>query len=266
MSFDIIDFHTHPFLHEENNICNHQSVCALTSDSILEEMRALGISRVCGSVIPKMRQEDKTPWDAIQRANNDALALRERFGGFYIPGFHVHPAFIEESIEEIHRMHACGVRLIGELVPYICKWESFGLDLASDAFSVILDEAEKYGMTVSFHSDENADAMDEMVRRHKNLAIVAAHPGEHPRLMRHIERAKISENYYLDLSGTGLFRHGMLYHAVKEMGADHILFGTDYPICTPGMFVGGVLYDPFLTDEEKALVFSGNAKRILGLS
>jgi Tat protein secretion system quality control protein TatD with DNase activity len=72
--------------------------------------------------------------------------------------------------------------------------------------------------------------------------------------MRHIARAKMSENYYLDLSGTGLFRHGMLNRAVKEMGADHILFGTDYPICTPGMFVGGVLYDPFLSDEEKASV------------
>ena len=150
MTFEIIDFHTHPFLHEENNICDHQGVCALTSDSIIKEMRALGISRVCGSVIPKMRKEDKTPWDAIQRANSDALALKERFGDFYIPGFHVHPAFIEESIEEIHRMHACGVHLIGELVPYICRWEDFGLDLASDAFSAILDEAEKYGMTVSF--------------------------------------------------------------------------------------------------------------------
>ncbi len=265
MPFEIIDFHTHPFLHEENNICDHQSVCALTSDSIIEEMRALGISRVCGSVIPKKRKEDKCPWDAILRANNDALALKDRFGDFYIPGFHVHPAFVEQSIEEIHRMHALGVHLIGELVPYLCEWESYGQDFASDGFSKILDEAEKYGMVVSFHSDENADAMDEMVRLHKNLTIVAAHPGEHPRLMRHIERAKISENYYLDLSGTGIFRHGMLLRAVREMGADHVLFGTDYPICAPGVYLGGVLYDRFLSDEEKALVFADNAKRILGL-
>jgi predicted TIM-barrel fold metal-dependent hydrolase len=264
MSFDIIDFHTHPFLHEENNICNHQSVCALTSDSILEEMRALGISRVCGSVIPKMRQEDKTPWDAILRANNDALALRERFGGFYIPGFHVHPAFIEESIEEIHRMHACGVRLIGELVPYICKWESFGLDLASDAFSVILDEAEKYGMTVSFHSDENADAMDEMVRRHKNLTIVAAHPGEHPRLMRHIARAKMSENYYLDLSGTGIFRYMAVGYTAKQVGAERILFGSDYPTCNPGGYIGALLCER-LSERENRLILGENAKRLLGI-
>ncbi len=265
MSFEIIDFHTHPFLREENCICIHQCVCDLTVDGIPADMQALGISKICGSVIPKKQEGDKSVWDRLKRANDDALALRERFGDFYIPGFHVHPAFVKESIEEIHRMHALGVRLIGELVPYSCEWEDYGLTLASDAFSTILDEAEKYNMILSFHSDENADIMDEMVRRHKNLTIVAAHPGETPRLLRHIERAKISENYYLDLSGTGLFRHGMLCRAVREMGADRVLFGTDYPICTPAMYVGGVMYDPFLTDEEKALVFAGNAKHLLGL-
>ena len=119
-------------------------------------------------------------------------------------------------------------------------------------------------MTVSFHTDETY-MTNEMIRRHKDLTFVAAHPGEAPSLMRHIERARISENYYLDLSGTGLFRYGTLARAVKEMGADHILFGTDYPICTPAMYIGGVAYDPYLADEEKALIFAGNAKRLLGL-
>ena len=157
------------------------------------------------------------------------------------------------------------MRLIGELVPYSCEWADYGHTLASEAFSKILDEAEKFNMIVNFHSDEDADAMDAMVQNHKNLVLVAAHPGERPRFLRHIARAKMSENYYLDLSGTGLFRYGMLNHAVKEMGADHVLFGTDYPTCTPGMYVGGVAYDRFLTDEEKALVFAGNAKRLLRL-
>ena len=213
-------------------------------------------------MIAKPREGDKNVWDRLKRANDDALKLREIFGDVYIPGFHVHPAFVKESIEEIHRMHEAGVRLIGELVPYSSEWESYGFTYASDAFSRILDEAEKFGMIVNFHS-EDADAMDVMVQNHKNLVLIAAHPGEKPCFMRHIERAKISENSYLDLSGTGLFRYGMLARAVKEMGADHVLFGTDYPTCTPGMYVGGVTFDKFLTDEEKALVFAGNAKRLL---
>ena len=97
MSFEIIDFHTHPFLRPENNICSHQCVCNLQSGDILEEMRALGVSKFCGSVIAKAHEEDKNVWDRLKRANDDALALREIFGEAYIPGFHVHPAFVEQS-------------------------------------------------------------------------------------------------------------------------------------------------------------------------
>ena len=263
MNCEIFDFHCHPFEVSEQNICSYIDERPDSPDAFEVCMDRAGIVRFAGSVVERL---ENPTFEQIHELNEAALRLRDYYEGRFIPGIHIHPSYVKESCDELESMSKRGVKLIGELVPYICRWEDFGFDLASDAFSAILDEAEKYGMTVSFHSDENADAMDEMVRRHKNLTIVAAHPGEHPRLMRHIERAKMSENYYLDLSGTGLFRHGMLSRAVKEMGADHILFGTDYPVCTPGMFVGGVLYDPFLTDEEKALVFAGNAKRILNLS
>ena len=260
MSYEIIDFHTHPFTDDISNICAHQSLCRLKTENIKDELSALGISRICGSVI-RRKTDEVSDWERLKRCNEDALRLREILGDFYIPGFHVHPDYIEESVKEIHRMKKEGVRLMGELVPYSSGWE----DLTAAGFDAILDEAENCGMILSLHSDENYDMWDEMVRRHKNLTIVAAHPGEKPRLTRHIARAKISENYYLDLSGTGLFRHGMLYQAVKEMGADHVLFGTDYPICTPAMFVGGVVNDPFLSKEEKELILAGNAKRLLGL-
>ena len=47
------------------------------------------------------------------------------------------------------------------------------------------------------------------------------------------------ENAWLDLSGTGLFRYGMLVHGVNEAGFERFLFGTDYPdlqprVCTSG--------------------------------
>lgn len=259
MPFEIIDFHTHPFLDEAGNICVHNEVLSLRTEQIEEQMRSLGISHICGSVIRKNTGE-ASDWERLKRCNEDALRLWELLGDFYTPGFHIHPDHIEQSIEEMHRMHERGVRLVGELVPYSSGWS----ENAAEGLSVLFDEAERLGMTVSFHTDETY-MTNEMIRRHKDLTFVAAHPGEAPSLMRHIERARISENYYLDLSGTGLFRYGTLARAVKEMGADHILFGTDYPICTPAMYIGGVAYDPYLTDEEKALIFAGNAKRLLGL-
>ncbi len=260
MSFEIIDFHTHPFLGDFGNICQHQRVLSLRTEQIREQMEALGISKICGSAL-RRRTEGEDDWERLKKNNEDALRLREILGDFYIPGFHIHPDHVEESIREIERMHKEGVHLLGEIVPWSANWS----ENAGEGLSILFDEAEKYGMVVSFHNDDNF-LTDDLIRRHQGLTLVVAHPGEKPALLRHLERARLSKNYYLDLSGTGLFRYGMLETAVKEMGADHILFGTDYPVCTPGMYVGGVMHDPYLTNEEKALIFSGNAKRLLGLA
>ena len=69
--------------------------------------------------------------------------------------------------------------------------------------------------------------------------------------MRHFERMKLSENHYLDLSGYGIFRHGMLRRLIDTVGIDRILFGLDYPTCNSGMYVGGALLDNLITDSEK---------------
>ena len=122
----------------------------------------------------------------------------------------------------------------------------------------------EHNMIVSIHSMGN-DEMDEMVKRHKDTLFVAAHPGEYGDLMRHIARAKFSEHYYVDLSGYGMFRHGMLRRLIDEIGVDKILFGSDYPTCNPAMYVGGVLLDDLITPEEKQKIFYDNAKRLLKL-
>ena len=187
--------------------------------------------------------------------------LQKQYGGFYVPGFHVHPDYVKESCGEIERMHSLGIRLMGELVPYMHGWS----DYSCKAFDEILDVATEYGMVVNFHTMADQDQMDEMVRKHPKTVFVAAHPREYPDYMRHLNRMKISENYYLDLSGTGLFRHGMLRHGIDEFGAERFLFGSDYPTCNPAMFLGGVILDTSISEEEKRLILAGNAKRLLGL-
>ena len=259
MAFEIIDFHTHPFLNAKNNICQHTDVVAMSADSTVSLFKKLGVSKICGSVIDCTSCDDI--WQKVKANNDAALKLKQLYGDFYVPGFHIHADFVEQSLDEMRRMKQMGVKLIGELVPYIDKWQN---GYASENMSVLLDFAGKNNMIVSFHSMHN-DEMDEMVKRHKDVVFVAAHPGEYPDFMRHIERMKYSENYYLDLSGYGIFRHGMLKKAVETFGEDRILFGSDYPTCDPGMYLGGVLFDHLITDRQKEKIFSLNAKRILGI-
>ena len=256
----IIDFHTHPFVDGSTNICSHKGHCNMTPETTLRDLKGLGVEKICGSVVKLPFNKDGDIWPQLAEVNNTALKLKELYGDFYIPGFHVHPACVKESINEIERMHGLGVRLIGELVPYLHGWS----DYSCKEFGEIIEAAAHYNMIISFHS-MNDDQMDKMVCEHKNAIFVAAHPGEYESYMRHLKRMEMSENYYLDLSGYGLFRHGMLRRGIDEFGAERFLYGSDFPTCNPAMYIGGVALDYTLTDEEKEKIFYTNAKRLLGI-
>ena len=223
----------------------------------------MGISKICGSVVCRNIGQQLTytnEWEMIDDSNRRALALKDQYGDFYIPGFHVHPGYVKESCDEIEKMSKLGVRLIGELVPYMHGWR----DYSCKEFDEILDVATQHQMIVSFHSMVE-DQMDEMVKKHPHTIFVAAHPGKYQEYIRHLNRMKMSDNYYLDLSGTGLFRHGMLRRGIDEFGPERFLFGSDFPTCNPAMFLGGVILDTLITEEEKKMILAGNAKRLLGV-
>lgn len=262
---EIIDFHTHPYLDCSQNICHYIEKYDASFDAIKPYFNGLGITTICGSVVPRdaeVFKSSKKSWADFERLNEAALELKQRWGDFYIPGFHVTPDFPEESCREIERMAACNVKLIGELVPYMCGWD----DYSCEAMDEILCEAEKHSMIVNCHSmTKYNENMDAMVQKHPDLVIVAAHPGEKEGFLRHLQRMKMSKNYYLDLSGSGLFRHAMLRHGIDEFGAERFIFGTDFPTCNPAVSLGGVLWDPLISDEEREKICCLNAKSLLGI-
>lgn len=263
MQYEIIDFHTHPFTDAFTNICQHKDFFPMNQELTVSYLQGIGISQICGTVICHNRKDHApyaNPWEAIADSNERALRLKEQCGDFYIPGFHVHPDYVKESCEEIERMSKLGIRLIGELVPYLHGWR----DYSCEAFDEILDVATTHHMIVNFHRGDD-DQMDAMVKKHPDTVFVAAHPGEYDSYMRHLNRMKMSENYYLDLSAGGLFRHGMLRRGIEECGAERFIFGSDYPTCNPAMFIGGVALDSLISEGEKKMIFAGNAKRLLGL-
>ena len=258
--FKIIDFHTHPFM-SGDNICTYRKSYDMSAEDIIPTLTACGISAICGSVIRMDNLEIfSNPFERIKAENADALALKEKLGDFYIPGFHIHPDYIDESIEEIRAMSKRGIKLIGELVPYMHGYS----DYSHEGLSPLLEEAEKHSMVISLHTLK-PESIDVMVSAHKDVTFVAAHPGERDTLLAHIERMKKYDNVYLDISGTGIFRYHSLRYLVDQVGSERILFGSGYPICNPGFYVGGVLAEP-LTDKDFENIFYNNAKRILGLN
>ncbi len=259
MSFEIIDFHTHPFKTDENSICQYPQYCAHTPAEIKAEMNGFGITKICGAVI-KPFDKNNFDWESTKSLNDLGLEIWEELGDFFVPGFLVHPKYVKESLEEIERMHKKGVKIIGELVPYYHGWSGYDLPELYE----ILELAEQYGMILNLHTMYD-DSLDRLVQSHPNLTIVAAHPNDGAMFNRHMERMKMSENYYIDISATGLFRHGQMRHLIDTVGVDRILFGTDYPTCAPDLFLGNILLNTGITDAEREAILAGNAKRLLEL-
>jgi len=253
---EIIDFHMHPYLTTEQNYCFYKEYYDFTPDGYKKQLNKAGIKHICGSVISGRYPVQE--FEYLRKLNRIALQIKDILGDFYTPGFHIHPAFLEESLEEIDFMHEHGVYLMGELVPYMHNWgESFNVE----AFHKILAKGEKYQMVCNYHTPFDFD-MNEIISAHPNMNFVAAHPGERDRVAIHIEMMKKHPNLYLDLSGTGILRFGMIKRVIQEVGADRIIFGTDYPIGNPGLYVEAVKFEE-LTEPEYRMIFSENAKRLL---
>ena len=94
--------------------------------------------------------------------------------------------------------------------------------------------------------------------------LVLAHMGGNE-MWDEVEKYLVGQNVYFD---TGVILDRMpeeqFLRMVHMHGADRILFGTDSPWADQKKFV--TLFDQMpLTEEEKMAVFSGNAKKLLGI-
>lgn len=245
----IIDCHCHPFLEAESNIAPYGY--PVTADDFFTEMHRAGFAACCGSVI--LRHREKTTFEEIHAANMSALELRKRYGSFYIPGIHVHGDHPEESSRELEEMyHSHGVRWIGELVSYSMHTGAYN----SPGMFSIYETARDLGMVVNIH-EHLLEVVEDVLKNFPKVNFVLAHPGDVASAKERIELLSKYPNGYLDISGTGIFRYGMLRYALDKMGSHRVLFGTDFPVCAPGVYEGGVLGE-HLTNEEREKVFYRN--------
>ncbi len=249
----IIDFHTHPFMLKKQNTCFYNNIVD-TPENFKDDIISSGICHICGSVIEKV-----TSFEDIHRLNKTAIDISEKWKGFYTPGIHIHPDYVKESIEELYLMRSKGIKLIGELVPYYNGWESYYNKNMHQIYEII----SQLGFVVSIHT-QNDESIIKALENFPNIPFVGAHPRDKEDYYNHIYRLKKYNNYYMDLSGTGLFRYGMVKNTVRECGSSKILFGTDYPICNPKMYVEALMFEK-ISYKDKENIFYKNASELLDI-
>ena len=252
--YEMIDCHIHPVVDARTDV----SMFLRTGDVAAQvaSLRRAGIAMACGAPVRRM---NPSSFDEVRDLNDQALALRDRFPDFYIPGIHIHPHFPEESCAEIAR--CCGgegVRWIGELVGYFM---GFAEEYATPDALEIFREAGRHGAVVNFHCAD-LDTIERLCQAVPEVNFVLAHPGSGPEeILGRIARTARFSNLHLDISGSGIDRLGVLRKAIDIAGREKILFGTDFPVNNPAVYVQGALFEQ-LQAEEYAAVFNGNFRRL----
>jgi predicted TIM-barrel fold metal-dependent hydrolase len=130
---------------------------------------------------------------------------------------------------------------------------------------VILETAADLKLPVLGHF--TPDECEELMRRVPEAQIMMAHMGGQPYAMGNwhlaIEVAVRHAHLYLDTASSQI-DNGMIEHAVRQLGAEKILFGTDMPLLDPWV-QRAKIEGADIPDEAKQAILGGNLQRLLGL-
>ena len=146
-------------------------------------------------------------------------------------------------------------------------------------FKAFFKRAEELQIPVLFHSGLNAPNpflnpkyshpiyLAALLARYPKLKIVAAHFG-HPWFEETLAIAKFNSNLYIDLTCSGHSRMDMIKKAIKTIGPERLVFGTDNPLCSASYFME-VMHQfgrSGIKDSHLNLIFGKNSLDITGVN
>ncbi len=250
---EIIDCHIHPAIDKETDFGWYQSSGSIKKQ--FDDLKRAGITKACGSIIMKRKPEN---FKEIVRLNDACLSIRDKYPDFFIPGIQIHPDFIDESVKEIERCcEKHEVRWIGELCGYLMGFDGY---FDSKNMILIMKAAAKYNAVVNIHCAD-LRAIKRLCRSVPDIDFVLAHPWQGKEFLERIKLVSEIKNLFLDFSGTGIDRYRMLKKALEVAGIKKLLFGTDYPINNPAVYIHGALFEK-LSENFYNNFLAGNFKNL----
>ena len=255
----IFDCHVHGPA-EDGTFCQWHPVTRDAEDMV-RYLRDCGVGRAVVSCADASRS--RRP-EGLPLGNDIAYRLAQQYPDFVVPACLVNPNFLEVSLQEMKRAAGRGVRWVGELCGYIAGYEFTDADgSATPQFARIAEEAGSLEMVLHLHAE--TEEVARLARSYPEVTFVIAHIGDSvPLCTERIEMVAAHPNVYLDISGHGHERMGILELAVERIGPERVLFGSDFTINDPGS-VAARVRRARISDTEREHILHLNLERLLGL-
>ena len=279
----IIDFHTHVFsprLKEDRNRYIESDPCfatlysspkakVATADELIDSMDKEGID------VSVILNGGWTTHELCVETNDYILESITRYPERLIGFCTVQPQSLDAAIAEIERCAAGGIRGVGEIRPDTQFFQLTEHEIMEPLVEVMV----KHNLILLTHASEpvghqypgkgnvTPDMLYPFITSFPDLTVVCAHWGgglPFYALMPEVKEAM--GNVYFDTAASPFLYSPRIYSQVVQLvGADKILFGSDYPLLAQSRFLEEI-GSLDLPQETKDLILSGNARRLLGIA
>ena len=187
----------------------------------------------------------------------------------------VNPAWGEDAVREAERCAAAGLRGIGELHP-----DTQGVDITDAALMApLMDTARSLDLPVLLHCSEpvghlypgkgstTPDKVLKLVEGCPGNTVICAHWGGGLPFYALMPEVGVSLDnvYFYSAASPFLYKPGVYPAVAGLVGADRILFASDYPLMRQSRPLAEV-HGEGLTEPDRQLILGGNAARLYGLN
>ncbi len=278
----IIDFHTHVFPPQIKKNRNKYIECdpcfailysskdakIATADELIASMDEAGVD------ISVILNIGWTTHELCVETNDYIIDSVSRYPQRLVGFCAVQPQSPKAAVAEIERCAQAGIRGVGEMRPDIQLFD-LGDELVMEP---IVEVLRKHQLVLLLHASEpvghdypgkggiTPDILYPFIASFPDLTLVCAHwGGGLPFYALMPEVKKAISNVYFDTAASPFLYTPEVYNQVIQLvGADKILFGSDYPLVAQRRLLEEIKALD-LAEETKNLILSGNALRLLGI-
>lgn len=194
--------------------------------------------------------------------NQRVLKWAEEFPNEVIPFIRLQPHFEDQAVSDVHRYAADGARGI-KLHPRLD-----GGYVANDDMLVrpIVEAAIENDMVMLFHTGEtwNASAglLGDLATSYPEGKFICGHMGMLDTHHDAVAYARRLDNFWLDT--TDFWPPSLITKAVRELGPEKVVFGTDTPYIPAHAEINKMMAGCDLTDDELEPIMGGNLAKVFG--